>query len=122
MKNCEKKIEVMKSVRKRFVLFNVCPSNSDDPFRKFRNLLIAVVSLFILTSGALAATIFVSKNLENDLKNSLHAMNTMSVTIALVYMMIASYLLRHKITEVFDAMQDHYNKCNLTFFNLISEF
>lgn len=105
-------MEVMKEIRYRFVLVGVCPSKSNDPFLKFRNLLIGVISLFLFIFIASSTTTFILKNLENDLKNCLYSSITLTISIALAYVMIASYILRHKVTEIFDAFQVHYNNCN----------
>lgn len=104
-------MEILKPTKDRFILLCVCPSDSQNPFIKFRNRAFSVFYLivfitFISTSGA-----YILKNLENDLEGCLLAILTCSAAFGLINMIMAAYFLQYQVIEIFSDFQVIYDKC-----------
>lgn len=106
-------MEVMKPIQDRFVLICICPSKTNDPFIKIRNVVIAVLFFLIITCYGFGCACCIGKNFKTDFEGSLQATVIMSGSWALTYMMLASFFLRNQFTGLFGAFQNLYDKCNL---------
>lgn len=105
------KMILLEPIQKRFTLLSICPSNSNEPFIKFRNIALSVAFFIFNTLASPACISFIFRNLKSDLENTLLALIATSATTALCYMMIAAIILRYKITHIFSAFQDFYDMC-----------
>lgn len=104
-------MKVLETIHNRFMLMGICSSNSKNPFINFRNAALAVTCLLINFASILASLIFIKENLKTDLENSLYAVIASSACIAVCYMMIVTYFLRHELTDIFADFQDIHDKC-----------
>lgn len=104
-------MKILESIHNRFMLIGICSSNSKNPFINVRNIALAVTCLLINFASIVASIIFIKKNLKTDLENSLYAVLALSAALAICYMMIVTYILRHKLTDIFATFQDIHGKC-----------
>lgn len=108
-------MKILEPIHKRFTLLSICPSDSNEPFIKFRNVALSVTCFMLNTLAAPACLTFILQNLKNDLENTLFAMIAGSATAALCYLMIAGFILRHEITAIFSVFQDISDTCKCSF-------
>lgn len=105
------KMEILKPIKDRFILFCVCPSNSQNPLIKCRNraflMFCSIVLItFFSTSGA-----YILKNFKNDLEGCLLAMLTASASLGLISMMVAAHFLQNQVTDIFSDFPVICDKC-----------
>lgn len=108
------KMKILEPIHKRFTLLSICPSNLNEPFIKFRNIVLSVTCFILNTLISPACFTFISRNL-NDLESVLYALIAGLNTTVLGYVMIAAFILRHQITDIFSAFQDIHDKCKYLF-------
>lgn len=102
---------VLETIREKFILLCVCPLDSNDPLIKARNIALSVsffISDFYIFWFSL---VFVLENIKFDLESSLHATMPLTITLAIMYVIVNGFILRHQITDIFSSFQDIYDKC-----------
>lgn len=102
---------LLEPIHKKFTLLSICPSNSNEPFIKYRNIVLSMSFFTFNTLASPACISFIFRNLKTDLEGTLLGLVATSATTALGYMMIAAIILRHEITHIFSAFQDIYDMC-----------
>lgn len=110
-KKKKNRMNILESSHKRFILLGICPSNSDNPFIKFRNIALSVALFAINVVSAIGSVIFVFRNSSTNLEGSLHGAMTVTASTAVLYMTIVAIILRHEIDDNFSAFQTIYDKC-----------
>lgn len=104
-------MKILESFHNRFILLGICPSNSDDPLIKFRNVALSATLFVMNIVSATASLIFVFRNTSTNLEGSLHGAMSATATLAVLYMTIMAFILRYEIDDTFVAFQDIYDKC-----------
>lgn len=104
-------MKILESFHNRFILLGICPSNSDNPFIKFRNVALSATLFTMNICSATASLIFVFRNSSTNLEGSLHGAMSATATLAVLYMTVMAFILRHDIDNTFLAFQDIYDKC-----------
>lgn len=104
-------MKILEPIHKRFTLLSICPTNSNEPSIKFRNMAVSVICFIFNTLACPARFTFILRNLKSDLENTLFEMIAGSATAVLCYMMIAGFILRYEITDIFSKFQDIYDTC-----------
>lgn len=104
-------MKMLETFHNRFILLGICPSNSDNPFIKFRNMALLMALFSINVTTASTSFFFVFRNYLTNLEGCLHAAMTAAGTLAVNYMTIMAIILRHEIDDSFSAFQTIYDKC-----------
>lgn len=104
-------MKTLEPIHKRFALLSICATNSSEPSIKFRNVALSVFCLILNTLACPARFTFILRNLKGDPGNALFELATTSANAVLCHMMIAGFILRYEITDIFSKFQDIYDTC-----------
>lgn len=95
-----------------FIWLNIYPiENDENKWSKYLYHLIygvIVISIFVAFATSL---VFILKNIETDIVNSLYALIQVAALFSGVYMCIVSFVQRNKIVEIFMKLQKIHDTC-----------
>lgn len=94
-----------------FTWLCVCPTDSTNEFKKFKNYLITIIAFVIVISVLLASLAFILTYLTTDLENSLCAGNQVSGLVSALFTLIMAYTQRAKMLKCFEDFQQFYDSC-----------
>lgn len=116
-------MRVLERIYRSYVIFCVCPSDTSS-FIKTRNIIISIFNFIIIVCVSSANFAFVLNYVKTDLINALYATFIFAVQAAVVYIIIAGFVLKNEITDIFASFQQIYDTCNsmLHTFKILVEF
>lgn len=93
-----------------FVSLYICPPNEGSSIRiKSKNIAFSALVILFLSVSLISTTVFIVKNFATDLESTLIAGYQFGGSFAL-YTLLASYVLRHEMKQIFDDFQAFFDK------------
>lgn len=91
---------------------------TQDPRKKILYFFCFLLVLSVNVAALIAATKFALKFFSTDLEECLYAFFQISAIAGIVYVMLAAFLLRHKISTIFIQLSDIYAASKKLFFGI----
>lgn len=101
---------------KIFILLSIFPSSVDTSyFIRILNILMNIIGLIFMVLSPCANAMYIKKNIKINLVGSLDALYQMAVLAAISYTAVILFILRHKLMNVIEKVQQISDKCKYDF-------